>query len=104
MLAKEYEFEVKEEPKDDDLLCSSEVVNLQTIRSCTGCAAKQKYIDSLKVENERLEAELRSNKECSDAQLQKIIELENALERTKNAHKTVEAVMMKTANMMLNDY
>lgn len=86
-MAKEYEFEVKEEPKDDDLWYSNEVVQLQTTTPCTDCNEKQTLIDSLEAENKRLETELQRMKNELDGSSKKVVELQLALKRTESAHK-----------------
>lgn len=80
MLAKEYEFEVKKEPEDDNLMYSNEVVDSQPNENCTDCVEKQRSIDVLKVENKRLQTELQSTKE-------NILKLQADLERKDAAHK-----------------
>lgn len=80
LLAKEYEFEVKEEPKDDNLWYSNEVVDSQSNENCTDCVKKQRFIDVLKVENKRLQTELQSTKE-------NILKLQVDMERKDAAHK-----------------
>lgn len=86
MLVKEYEFDVKEEPKDENLWYTNEVVRLQTAKYCTDCVEKQESIDSLKVANHQFETECRLMKEKLDAKVQEVSELEMALERMKSAH------------------
>ncbi|XP_031637087.1 hepatoma-derived growth factor-like [Contarinia nasturtii] len=87
LLAKEYEFEVKKEKTNEDLWYTNEVVNVQPTENCTDCVEKQTSIDSLKVENQQLETELRRMKDDSDNKSQKIYELETALKHTKDTHK-----------------
>lgn len=76
MLAKEYEFEVKKEPKDENLWYTNEVVDLHPTKSCKDCAEKQIEIDLLTAENTRLKQKL-------DAQSQTIVDLQMALQHSK---------------------
>lgn len=85
MLAKEYEFEIKEEPRDENSWYSTETV--QTAECCIDCAEKQETIDSLTAKNQRLEGELQDLKKDLDAKSQSITELEMVLKRKESAHK-----------------
>lgn len=96
MLAKEYEFEVKEEPKDDELWYSNEVVNLPTIKNCTNCVEKQTSIDLLTEEKLRLTAEVQRLKNESDIKSQEIYELKMALDRKETSHQmNIEEMNLK---------
>lgn len=85
-LAKEFDFEVKKEKMSDELWYTNEVVNIQPT-DCNDCFRKQTLIETLSDENKQLKTEVQCLKESSDNKSQKIFELEQQLQHSKNAHK-----------------